>query len=93
MMKTSLFSRVADRLFGGEISRRVSLAVRALNDVRDRATSTALVVRGAGYSGNVDNVSAKLLTLSSLFSGCPHTRGGEPRRTADSDMMEWYHQE
>jgi hypothetical protein len=32
----SLFSRIVDRLFGAEIERRVSLAVRALDDSRDR---------------------------------------------------------
>jgi hypothetical protein len=34
--KPSIFSRIVDRLFGAEIQRRVSLAVRALDDSRDR---------------------------------------------------------
>lgn len=33
----------------------------------NRATSTAFAMRGAGFTGTVDNVSAKPLTLSTLF--------------------------
>lgn len=35
--RLSLFSRFTNRLFGGEIARRVLLAVRALDDLHDRA--------------------------------------------------------
>jgi hypothetical protein len=35
-MAETLFSRIVERMFGGEIERRVRLAVRALDDSRDR---------------------------------------------------------
>ena len=36
MAKVSLFSRVVNRFFGAELTRRINLAVRALDDARDR---------------------------------------------------------
>ena len=36
--------------------------------ITGRATSTALALRGAGFTGNADNLSAKALTLSELFA-------------------------
>lgn len=36
MAKVSLFARVVNRLFGAELTRRITLAVRALDDARDR---------------------------------------------------------
>jgi hypothetical protein len=41
----SLFDRIVERLFSNEISRRVSLAVKALDDVRDRSVTASTYPR------------------------------------------------
>ena len=41
----SLFDRVVERLFGNEISRRVTLAVKAIDDVRDRSITASTYPR------------------------------------------------